>query len=122
MRAISVLSDLLTRVKELYDVMGVDLEPTSVIRGDTLAAQTAWLENEIQKIESQIQDLMAEIQAMSMDPDIREKMASMAGEETRKATLLGLEQAKKAFEEKNAVLQAEHPRTIDNGRTPVASQ
>ena len=131
-RAISVLSDILTKVKELYDVMGIDLEPKSVIRGDTLADQTAWLENEIQGIESQIQELMAEIQAMSMDPDIREKMASMAGEETQKATLLGLEQTllgleqlKKAFEEENVVLQAEHQRMIDKGRkgrTPVASQ
>jgi hypothetical protein len=121
-RAISVLSDILTKVKELYDVMGIDLEPTSVIRGDTLAAQTAWLENEIQKIESQIQELMAEIQAMSMDPDIREKLASMAGEETRKATLLGLEQLKKAFEKENVVLQAENQPMIDTGRTPVASR
>ena len=121
-RAISVLSDILTKVKELYDVMGIDLEPMSVIRGDTLAEQTAWLETEIQKIESQIQELMAEIQAMSLDPDIREKMASMAGEETRKATLLGLEQLKRAFEEENVVLQAEHQRMIDMGRAPVDSR
>jgi hypothetical protein len=121
-RAISVLSDILTKVRELYDVMGIDLEPKSVIRGDTLAGQTAWLENEIQQIESQIREVMAEIQAMSMDPDIREKMASMAGEETRKATLLGLEQLRKAFEERNVVLQAEHQRMIDIERTPVASR
>ncbi len=114
-RAISVLRDILTEVKELYDVMGVDLEPKSVIRGDTLADQTTWLENEIQKVECQIKELMAEIQAMSMDQDIREKTASMAGEGTRKATLLGLEQLKKAFEEKDAVLQAEHQRLIDDG-------
>ncbi len=120
-RAISVLSDILTKVKELYDVMGVDLEPKSVIRGDTLAEQTAWLESEVQKIESQLQELMAEIQAMSMDPDIREKMASMAGEKTREGTLLELKELKKAFEEKNALLQAEHQRMIDKGRTPVAS-
>ncbi len=121
-RAISVLSDILTNVKELYDVMGIDLEPKSVVRGDTLADQVAWLENEIQKFESQIKELMAEIQAMSMDPDIQEKMASMAGEETQKATLLRLEQLRKAFEEENVVLQAEHQRMIDKGRTPVASQ
>ncbi len=121
-RAISVLSDILTKVKELYDVMGIDLEPDSVIRGDTLADQTAWLENEIQNIEAQTQELMAEIQAMSMDPDIREKIASMAGEETQKGTLLGLGQLKKAFEEKYVVLQAEHQRMIDERRTPLASQ
>src|SRR3990172_5780467 len=95
--------------------MGVDLEPTSVIRGDTLAAQTAWLENEIQKIESQIQELMAEIQAMSLDPDIREKMASMDGED-RKATMLGLERLKKEFEEQVVVLQAECQRSMGEER------
>jgi len=121
-RAVSVLRDILSSVKELYGLMGIDLEPKSVIQGDTLADQTAWLENEIQEIESQIQEVLAEIQAMSMDPDIREKVASMAGEETQKATLLGLEQLKKAFEEEDVVLQAEHQRMLDKGRTPVASR
>ena len=115
-RAIPVLKDILVKVKELYDVMGVDLEPKSVIRGDTLAEQTAWLETEIQKIESQIQELMAEIQAMSLDPDIREKMASMDGEETRRATMLGLERLKKKFEEQVVVLQAECQRLMGEGR------
>ncbi len=121
-RAISVLKDILTKVKELYDVMGIDLEPESVIRGDTLADQTAWLESEVEKIEAQIQELMAEIQAMSMDLDIREKVASMAGEETRRATMLGLEQLKREFEQKVVVLQAEYRRMIGEGRTPVMTQ
>lgn len=121
-RAISVLSEILTKVKELYDIMGVDLEPNSVIRGETLAAKTAWLENEIEKIESQMQELTAEIHAMSMDPDIREKMASMSDEETRKATLLGLQQLRTTFEERNVRLEAEYQRMSDKGRTPVASR
>ena len=121
-RAISVLSEILTKVKELYDVMGVDLEPNSVIRGETLAGQTAWLENEIEKIESQMRELTAEIHAMSMDPDIREKMASMSDEETRKATLLGLQQLRTTFEDRNVRLEAEYQRMSDKGRTPVASR
>ena len=120
-RAIPVLKEILTRVKELYDVMGIDLEPESVIRGDTLADQTAWLEAEIQRIEAQIQELMAEIQAMSIDPDIREKMASMTGEEAQKATMLGLERLEKELGEKSVALEADYQRMLAEGGAPVAT-
>ncbi len=121
-RAIPVLKEILTKVKELYGVMGIDLEPKSIIRGDTLADQTAWLETEIQKIEAQIKELMVEIQAMSMDLDIREKMACMASEEVRKTTMLGLEQLKGTFKEKSVVLRTECEAMIDEGRTPVTAK
>ncbi len=119
-RAISVLSEILAKVKELYGVMGVDLEPTTVIGGDTLGEQTAWLESEIQRLESQLQELMAEIQAMSMDPDVREKMASMADEDSRKATQLALERMKQELEARRVDLAAEHERVFGTRRTTVA--
>jgi len=109
-RAIPVLTEILAKVRELYDVMGVDLEPASVIRGDTLAERIAWLENEIQKIEAQTRELMAEIHAMITDPDIREKRASLGDEEARKVTLLGLERLKRELEEKSVALEAEQRR------------
>jgi hypothetical protein len=120
-RAIPVLKEILAKVKELYDVMGVDLQPESVIRGETLAEQTAWLEAEIQRIEAQIQELMAEIQAMSMDPDIQEKLASMAGEEAQQATTRELERLKKAFEEQSAALETEYQRLLTEGGAPVTT-
>jgi hypothetical protein len=121
-RAISVLADILERVKELYDVMGVDLEPRSVIRGDTLADRIAWLEDQIRQIEAQVREVMAQIQAMSMDPDIREKMASMAGPEARQATLGRLEEVREAAEARVVLLEAEHQRLLEQGKRPAASR
>jgi len=121
-RAISVLTDILERVRELYDVMGLDLEPKSVIRGETLADQIAWLEGQIRELEDQAREVMAEIQALSMDPDIREKRASMASEDARQSTLAGLEEIRKAAEERNLLLEAEHRRLLEGGRRPVASR
>jgi hypothetical protein len=43
----------------------------------------------------------------------------MDGEETRRATLLGLEELKKQFEERIVVLKAEHRRMVDGGGTPA---
>jgi hypothetical protein len=119
-RAIPVLKEILNKVKELYDVMGIDLQPESVIRGETLADQTAWLEAEIQRIELQIHELMAEIQAMSVDPDVREKMASMEGEEAQRATLLELQRLKEELEARSAALKADYGRLLAGGGTPVA--
>lgn len=121
-RALSVLTEILEKVKELYDVMGVDLEPRSVVRGDTLAERTAWLERQIQRLEAEAREVMAEIQAMSMDPDVREKMSSMAGEETRQATLRGLERLQQAAEERILLLEAEHRRLVERRGTRAASR
>ena len=121
-RAISVLSDVLEKVRQLYEVMGVELEPGSVIQGETLAGKISWLERQIQQLESQRSEIMAEIQAMSMDPDIREKMASMAGEDARRATLLGLERLGKTFEEKTLLLEAEHARLFGERRKAATSR
>jgi hypothetical protein len=120
-RAIPVLKEILNKVKELYDVMGIDLQPESVIRGETLAEQTAWLEAEVLRIEAQIQELMAEIQAMSMDPDIQEKVASMADEEAQEATAREIERVKKDLEERSAALDADYQRLLTDGGAPVAT-
>jgi hypothetical protein len=119
MRDVSILKDILSKVKETYVVMGIDLEPQSVIRGDTLAEQIAWLEIEIGKFERQIRELRAEIHAMSMEPDIREKIASMAGDTPRRQTMLALEQRKKEFELRITGLQEEYKRLIDQDLTPT---
>lgn len=119
-RALSVLREILDRVKELHAVMGVDLEPAALIQGDTLAQRTAWLEDQIVKLEAQIRELMAEIHAMSLDREVREKAASMADEGARQATLLGLRRLKGDLDARSAVLEAELRRVVDAGRPAVA--
>ena len=116
-RSLPVLQDILEQVMAIYASAGIELEPDTIIRGTTMEEQMAWLEKEIQRREREIGDLRAEITAMAMNQDIREKQASMATEESRKETMESLEQNKKKCEERLLALEAEYCTLVEEGQS-----
>lgn len=108
MRALPVLTEILGKVKRIYELMGIDIDPQGVIHGETLDEQIKWLESEIHRMERQSSDLRAQILAMGTDPDIREKKTTLASDTIREETLQSLRKRTQEFQEKLTVLSQQY--------------
>ena len=115
MRALPVLIEILGKVKRIYGLMGLDIDPQGVIHGETLEEQIEWLKSEISRMERLISDLRAQIVVMCTDPDVKEKQATLATGNTREETRRSLRKRTQELQEKLAVLSVQHQTLKEKG-------
>jgi len=81
MRSLEALQDLLAKVEAVWKSMGIDCNEQSVIQGETLAEQYAWLDARIIALEEESGQVRAELMAAVNDPEYLEMVACMASSE-----------------------------------------
>ncbi len=81
MRSLEALQDLLAKVEAVWKSMGIDCNEQSVIQGETLTEQFAWLDARIIALEEESGQVRAELMASVNDPEYKEMVACMASSE-----------------------------------------
>jgi hypothetical protein len=81
MRSLVILEDLLAKVESVWKSMGLDCNEHSVIQGETLAEQCAWLDRRIAALEEEASQVRVELMAAAEDPEFREMDACLASAE-----------------------------------------
>ena len=81
MRSLEALQDLLAKVEAVWKSMGIDCNEQSVIQGETLTEQFAWLDARIIALEEESGQVRAELMAAVNDPEYMEMVACMASSE-----------------------------------------
>ena len=81
MRSLEALQDLLAKVEAVWKSMGIDCNEQSVIQGETLTEQFAWLDARIISLEEESGQVRAELMAAVNDPEYKEMVACMASSE-----------------------------------------
>jgi hypothetical protein len=81
MRSLEALRDLLAKVEAVWKSMGIDCNEQSVIQGETLKEQYAWLDARIIALEEESGQVRAELMAAVNDPENMEMVACMASSE-----------------------------------------
>jgi len=81
MRSLATLKDLLAKVEAVWKSMGIDCNEQSVIQGETLKEQYAWLDARIIALEEESGQVRAELMAAVNDPENMEMVACMASSE-----------------------------------------
>ena len=99
-RSLSVLLDILAKAKSIWEYMGLEVRAESIIAGETLQDQIAWLDNRISSLEVQIQNLRNELLNMINDKDIKEKHACLSSDEQ-------IEKIKVQMKDRTVVFQKE---------------
>jgi hypothetical protein len=111
MRSLVILKDLLAKAESVWKSMGLDCNEHSVIQGQTLAEQSAWLDRRIAALEEEANQVRVELMAAADDPEFREMDACLASAEqidriTREleAKLDGYKQQNRELEKRLAAL------------------
>jgi len=81
MRSLYALKDLLAKVEAVWKSMGLDCYEQSVIQGESLAEQCAWLEKRISELEEEEAQLRVDLMAAANDPEFREMDACLVSPE-----------------------------------------
>jgi len=77
MRSLIALKDLLARVEAVWMSMGLDCNEQSVIQGETLSEQCAWLDARIRELEEEAGRVRVDLMAAANDPEFREMDACL---------------------------------------------
>lgn len=81
MRSLVVLKDLLAKVEAVWKSMGLDCNEQSVIQGETLPEQCAWLDSRMGELEEEAAQVKVELMAAANDPEYREMDTCLASAE-----------------------------------------
>ena len=80
-RTLGILRSILKEVDTILRTAGLDIDPRLEMQGDTLPERLAWLRDEINLLEGQLQAAKGQLQAMLQDDDIAQKRAILANED-----------------------------------------
>lgn len=75
------LEEILEKINELYELMGLELPEETFIQGETLEEQINWLDRKINKTERDLTVVQNEITAQAGNIDIKEKEQSLSSKE-----------------------------------------
>lgn len=77
-RSLAVLKETLKKVRHTLETAGINVDVELVIRGDTLPERLAWLEQDIARIEADLDMARVELQALLTSEDLQLKQGILA--------------------------------------------
>jgi hypothetical protein len=105
MRSLVILKDLLAKAETVWKSMGLDCNEQSVIQGETLAEQCAWLDQRIAALEEEANQVRVELMAAAEDPEFREMDACLASAEQIDRIIQELEAKLDGYQQRNRELE-----------------
>ncbi|MFH2057642.1 MAG: hypothetical protein ABIJ59_01935 [Pseudomonadota bacterium] len=77
-RSLSVLTDLLASAKVILENAGIDTNVDYIIQGDTIDEQLEWIQHSNQRLEIEIESVLAELKVLLEDKEILERAALLS--------------------------------------------
>lgn len=105
MRSLAILKDLLAKVEAIWKSMGMGCNEQSVIQGETLAEQCAWLHQRIGSLEEEANQVRVELMAAAEDPEFREMDACLVSAEQIARIAEALEAKLDGYKQRNLELE-----------------
>ncbi|MEJ2156236.1 MAG: hypothetical protein P8X96_12920 [Desulfobacteraceae bacterium] len=105
MRSLGALRDLLAKVEAVWKSMGLDCNEYSVIQGETLVEQFAWLDQRIASLEEEANQVRVELMAAANDPEFREMDACLVSAEQIEIITDALEAKLDGYKEQNREME-----------------
>lgn len=105
MRSLVVLKELLSKVEAVWKSMGLDCNEQSVIRGESLADQCAWLDMRIRELEEEAAQVRVELMAAANEPEFREMDACLISQEQIAIISQEMKDKLEWYDEQNRLLE-----------------
>ena len=114
-RPLEQLLDILSAVRAIWEVMGVDVREEMIVKGEDLAQKIEWLKKQIERLERESGLLRDRLHVLTVNQDIAEKSASMKNDEEIERITGEMESKRKAFEKEAEELKIELERFFNQG-------
>jgi len=77
-RSLSLLQDILAMVRAVLRNAGIDTDVALIVQGETVPEQLDWLRGSIQRLQSELDNVQAELLALLNDAKVQEQAAMLA--------------------------------------------
>lgn len=105
-RPLNILLDILAGVKDIWEEMGLDINPENTIKGEILKEKIDFLEARILSLEEEVKQIRAGIYILIQDDNIKEKQSCLATEQQKTDLLKQMEDKKDYYKEQIDIMES----------------
>ncbi|MDF1553210.1 MAG: hypothetical protein P1P84_09120 [Deferrisomatales bacterium] len=115
MRSLPSLEGILTRVRKIWEVKGLDVNEGAAIRGETLAERMAWLTARNAELEEQATQVRGDLLVIATDADLGEKRACLRSREQIAGVTWEMEQKRQDYAAQIPALEVRLQQLFEGG-------